>query len=511
MNPQEVQQSLNSMSLVTCAPKVQGDKITLRFSQTPPMEPSVYVVYRQERNHAFYGGEAGNLLQRLTKSLVFILVLASASALAQDYVWRTFAGAMPGGADGPGDQAQFYYPYGMTSDANGNLYVADDLNHTVRKVLPNGSVSTLAGKAGYVGAVDGPGALARFNRPSGVAVDSSGNVYVCDRGNHCIRKISPAGEVTTFAGRLGVSGGNDGSASQARFRQPRGIAVDNNDMIYVADTDSHTIRKILTDGTVSTLAGLSQTTGSSDGLGSLARFNLPVSLCASSGGELFVTDTGNHTIRKVAVTGEVTTFTGLAGQAGNINGGPSVAKFNNPSGVCITQAGDFYVSDRSNRSIRKITSSGDVTTVTGGGGWINGSLGAARFSEPTGITMNANGEIYISDCTNFAIRKIGLDNMVTTLAGRPTWGLGNGNLQSAMFNYAGWGAVTVGLSGRLYIADTFNFAIRQIQGLEVATAAGMVGVAGTADGPSASARFGHLTGITSDALGNVYVSQANNH
>jgi streptogramin lyase len=351
-----------------------------------------------------------------------------------------------------------------------------------------------------------------LNRPSGVAVDSSGNVYVCDRGNHCIRKISPAGEVTTFAGRLGAAGGADGSASLARFRQPRGIAVDANDIIYVADSDSHTIRKILTDGTVSTLAGLSQTTGSSDGLGSLARFNFPVSLCVAPGGELFVTDTFNHTIRKVAVTGEVTTFTGLAGQAGNVNGSSSVAKFNNPSGVCITQAGDLYVSDRFNRSIRKITSSGDVTTVTGGGGWIDGSLSAARFLEPTGITMNANGEIYISDCSNFAIRKIGLDNMVTTLAGRPTWGLGNGNLQSAVFNYAGaWGAVTVGLSGRLYIADTSNFAIRQIQGLEVATAAGMVGVAGTADGPSASARFGHLTGITSDALGNVYVSQANNH
>jgi hypothetical protein len=129
-------------------------------------------------------------------ALWLAMACLSTSVHAQQYVWRTLAGAMPGGADGVGDQAQFYYPYGITSDTIGNLYVADDLNHTVRKVLPNGTVTTLVGKAGSAGGVNGLGSSVRFNRPSGVALDRSGNLYVCDRGNHCIRKITPAGEVT---------------------------------------------------------------------------------------------------------------------------------------------------------------------------------------------------------------------------------------------------------------------------------------------------------------------------
>lgn len=453
-------------------------------------------------------------VKNLLKTLVVIVGFVNAHALAQDYVWRTMAGGQPGGADGTGSQAQFYYPYGITSDTSGNLYVADDLNHTVRKVLPNGTVTTLAGKAGSAGAVNGLGALARFNRPSGVALDSRGNLYVCERGNHCIRKISPSGEVSTFAGMMGFGGSVDGSASQARFRQPRGIAVDANNNIFVADSDNHTIRKILSDGTVSTLAGLSQTTGSSDGLGGLARFNLPTFLCVSSDGNLFVADTSNHTIRKVTIAGEVTTFAGLAGQPGYVNGNTSVAKFNRPSGVFTTDAGDIYVSDSFNGYIRKITSSGDVTAFCGDGvaGWVDGSLDTARFWTPLGITITPIGEIFITDSINFAIRKIGFDNMVTTLAGRPNWGDTDGNAKSARFNFAasGW-AVAVGLNDSLYIADSANFAIRQIQGLEVTTVAGMKGVAGNVNGPAASAGFGSLHGIACDALGNIYVSQANSH
>lgn len=454
-----------------------------------------------------------HVVHSLQRALLAYLIFFSSDIAAQQYAWRTLAGAMPGGADGVGDQAQFYYPSGITSDTNGNLYVADEQNHTVRKVLPNGTVTTLAGKAGSAGAVNGMGALARFNRPSGVALDSSGNVYVCERSNQCIRKISPAGQVTAFAGSLGIAGSADGSASQARFRNPRGIVVDANDNIFVADSDNHTIRKITFDGTVSTLAGLSQTSGSSDGLGGLARFNLPTSLCVSSGGDLFVTDTSNHTIRKVTQGGEVTTFVGLAGQSGNVNGSPSVAKFSRPSGVCITASGNILVSDTFNHSIRRITSSGNVTTLSGAtASWTDGSIASASFSGPIGITTTSNGEIFIADSNNFTIRKVGQDNMVTTLAGRPSWGDADGNSKSARFYLAGAaGAVAVGLNAKLYIADNANYAVRQIQGLEVTTVAGMKGVAANVDGPAASARFYNILGIACDSLGNVYVSQSNSH
>lgn len=406
------------LQLVGCGINLLKSQFVIKTESTMNETPANYRFSKRFHSSKSLFLFAVHSLQR---ALLAYFICFSSDIVAQQYAWRTLAGGMPGGADGPGDQAQFYYLSGMTSDASGNLYVADDLNHTVRKVLPNGTVTTLAGKAGSAGAVNGLGALARFNRPSGVAVDSSGNVYVCDRSNQCIRKISPAGEVTTFAGSLGAAGSADGSASQARFRQPRGIAVDANGVIYVADTDSHTIRKILTDGTVTTLAGLSLTTGSSDGLGSLARFNLPTSLCVSSDGNLFVADTSNHTIRKVTMAGEVTTFAGLAGLSGNVNGDRSVAKFNRPSGVCITASGDLLVSDTFNQSIRRITSSGNVTTLSGAtAGWIDGTLETARFWAPLGITTTSNGEIFIADSLNFVIRKVGQDNMVTTLAGRPT-------------------------------------------------------------------------------------------
>ena len=278
--------------------------------------------------------------------------------------------------------------------------------------------------------------------------------------------------------------------------------MDANDNIFVADSDSHTIRKILSDGTVSTLAGLSLSVGSSDGLGALARFSFPTSLCVSSDGDLFVTDTSNHTIRKVTMAGEVTTFVGLAGQSGNVNGSPLVAKFNRPGGVCITASGDILVSDSSNQSIRRISSSGNVTTLSEGAG----------FSGPLGITVTANGEIYIIDSGNFVIRKIGQDSMVTTLAGRPNWGDADGNTQLARFNFGSAGsAIAVGLNNRFYIADNANLVIRQIQDLEVTTVAGMKGVSGNVNGPATSAKFYNIYGIACDSLGNVYVSQSNSH
>ncbi len=186
----------------------------------------------------------------------------------------------------------------MAVDSSGNVYVADNYNHTIRKITPAGVVTTLAGLAGAFGNADGTNSVARFNTPFGVAVDGSGNVFVGDNGNSTIRKITPAGAVTTLAGLSANLGGDDGTGSAARFEYPRGVAVDSSGNVYVADYYNYTIRKITSGGVVTTLAGLAQAYGSDDGTGSAARFYFPQGVAVDSSGTVYVADTDTQSIRK---------------------------------------------------------------------------------------------------------------------------------------------------------------------------------------------------------------------
>jgi sugar lactone lactonase YvrE len=208
-------------------------------------------------------------------------------------VVTTLAGSagLNGGADGTGSAARFYHPYGVTVDSVGNIYVADRSNDTIRKVTPAGMVTTLAGSAGAYGSADGTGSAAQFNDPSGVAVDSVGNIYVADKSNHTIRRVTPAGMVTTLAGSAGSYGSADGTGSVARFRYPCGVAVDSAGNVYVADTYNHTIRKVTPAGMVTTLAGSAGSYGSADGTGSAAQFDHPSGVAVDSAGNIFVADT----------------------------------------------------------------------------------------------------------------------------------------------------------------------------------------------------------------------------
>ena len=348
----------------------------------------------------------------LAGSLLVGLVLAphalNAAARYEPYAFTRFASTLgsPGSADGPGSAARFWGPVSVASDSAGNVYVADKYNDSIRKITPAGEVSTLAGRAGSYGNADGQGSDARFNGPTGVATDSVGNVYVADNWNHTIRKITPAGDVSTLAGKAGSFGSADGTGSAARFWFPWGVATDSAGNVYVSDFNNNTIRKVTPAGEVSTLAGLAGSGGSADGTGSEALFYGPLGIATDSAGNVYVADW--HSIRKITPVGEVSTLAGVAWGPGTDDGTGSAAQFSFPVGVATDSAGNVYVADTYNNTIRKITPAGEVSTLAGLPGSIgsaDGTGSAARFDQPWGVATDAAGNVYVADTYNNTIRK----------------------------------------------------------------------------------------------------------
>ena len=317
---------------------------------------------------------------------------------------------------------------------------------------PNVMVSTFAGN-GNVGSDDGQGTAASFYIPGGLAIDNSGNIYVADQDNHKIRKITPSGLVSTLAGS-GLSGSKDGKGSEASFNLPAGLAVDLNGNVYVADANNYKIRKITSDGFVSTLAG-SGIKGSANGQGSLASFNLPVRLAVDASGYVYVSDKNNNKIRKITPNGTVSTLAG-SGDFGDDDGLGTVATFYGPNGIVLDADGNIFVADGGNNKIRKILPSGMVTTFAGNlNRGNNDGLGtAARFNIPSDITIDGNGNFYITDAINNKIRKITPDGKVSTLAGSGSFGKSDGEGSLATF-YLPDGLV-IDMSNNLYLTDGSN-------------------------------------------------------
>jgi sugar lactone lactonase YvrE len=340
----------------------------------------------------------------------------------QTYTCTTLAGSAgdSGSADGRGSEARFGGdsdsggPNGVSVDGSGNVYVADSFNYTIRKVTPEGVVTTLAGMIpgikGEGSNVDGIGSAARFFQPTGVAVDSSGNVFVVDSNNFTVRKITPEGVVTTLAGLAGSIGSADGTGTAARFNYAIGITVDHASNLFVADTMNCTIRKITPDGVVTTLAGLAASNGSADGIGSAARFYNPRGIAVDSAGNVYVADTSNGTIRKITPEGVVTTLAGdNEGPVGTADGLGSAAQFYQPWGIAVDRSGIIYVADTGHHTIRRITPEGMVTTVAGLARSIGSDDGmgdTARFQRPNGIAVDNFGNVYVADEANFTIRKL---------------------------------------------------------------------------------------------------------
>jgi sugar lactone lactonase YvrE len=329
-----------------------------------------------------------------------------------------------GSSNGTGTAATFNSPEGVALASDGRRYVADTANHTIRTVGAAGAVATLAGTPGSLGATDATGTAARFNAPSGI-VFANGFLYVADTANHTIRRIAPAnastpGVVTTFAGTAGASGSSDGTGSAARFNSPRGLAADSAGNLYVADTGNHTIRKITSAGVVTTLAGTAGLSGTTNATGSAARFNAPRGLAVDSAGNVYVADTANHALRRITPAGVVTTFAGSPGVSGTATGTGGAARFNSPRGLAIDSAGILHVADSGNHLIRRVTPAGVVTNVAGTAGstgTAGGENTSARFNSPSALVCDPQGyNLYIADTANHGVRRASAYRTLTPVA-----------------------------------------------------------------------------------------------
>lgn len=402
--------------------------------------------------------------------------LTLTTALAQStystpYTFTTIAGTAGniGGNDGTNRSAQLYWPEGIAVGTNGSIYVADNYENTIRKITPVGTnwvVKTIAGTAGNSGGNDGTNGAAQFNEPASITMDGTGNIYVADYGNDSIRKITPAGTdwvVSTIAGT--VNGGSaDGTNGGAQFNEPSGITVDKSGNLYVADAYNSTIRKLAPSGTnwvVTTIAGTAQSYGSADGTNRVARFYGPSSITVDGSGNLYVADTFNYTVRKLAPVGTnwvVTTIAGQVGNSGSTDGTNRSAQFYYSYGITVDGTGRLFVADTYNQTIRKIAPAGTnwvVSTLAGvadgsAGGSADGTGTNALFSYPYAVAVDGVGNLYVGDTLNSTIRK-------GYIAAVPNLTIGFGAPNSVVISWPSLGSYTLQSNGNLATTNWVNY------------------------------------------------------
>ena len=451
--------------------------------------------------NATFGGEMGPPLNSLTG---FLVLDGTGNVYVVDaynyYIRMIMPAEMSNGPQwdvstiGP-DVPFDFPPRGIASDNANNLYVTETQANTIWKLNTLGGIgiATPNWAGGGRGALlDGTGTNAAFLFPMGVAVSPNGYIYVADTGNNAIRKITSAAVVSTVAGFTQSIGSTDGNGNDARFGGPQGVAVDSSGNIYVADTGNKTIRQITSAGVVSAIAGLAGVSGTNDGAGSYARFVYPTGSAVDGAGNLYVTDA--TTVRMITPAGVVSTIAG---------------GFNDPLGVAVDSATNLYVGDTGSGTIRKITLVGT--------NWVVSTIAGSVSSIAIAVDSVSNVYVAAGDCTIRKLTPMGTNWVVNAIAGLAnTWGSADGMGSSARFHFVDdWGGVAVDSSGNVYVADSGNDAIREITPVGtnwvVRTIGGLAGVLGSADGAGSAAFFGYPSGIAVDSTGTIYVADYRNN
>jgi len=423
-------------------------------------------------------------------------------------------GTTPGfsGDNGPATSAQLDVPAGLAVDSTGALYIADLGNQRIRKIA-NGVITTVAGGGSGPGIGDnGPATSAQLAEPAGVAVDSSGNLYIADAFNYRIRKVSN-GVIATVAGNgtPGFSGDNAPAAS-AQLYMPWGVAVDSAGNLYIGDTMNYRIRKV-TNGVIATVAGNGTLGFSGDnGPATSTQLDFPTGVAVDSAGNLYIADTDNHRIRKVS-NGVIATVAGNGKSFFSGDNGPATsAELNYPIGVAVDSSGNLYIADSQNNRIRKV-SNGVITTVAGGGSsglGDNGPATSAQLIDPRSVALDAPGNLYIADYANQRIRKVS-NGVITTVAGNGTPGFAgdNGPATSAQLDYPA--GVALDSAGNIYITDEGN-RIRKVMNGVITTVAGngTIGLSGDG-GPATNAQLNYSFGVAVDSAGNIYIADTRNN
>ena len=460
-------------------------------------------------------------MKRKIYSLLFCAASVVFASSASAQIITTVAGTDSvnfSGDNCPALNGTFHHPRSLTSDAVGNIFVVDRDNQRIRKISASGLLTSVAGSGNYGFSGDGgPATAASFRNPFGVAVDGVGNVYIADEENNRIRKINTSGIITTIAGNGLASYTGDGmQATATALKNPTGVAIDNTGNIYIADRGNSRIRKINTSGIISTLAGNGSFGFSGDGGPAItAELSNCYQVALDGTGNVYFSDQDNLRVRKINSSGIITTVAGngVLGSTGD-GGAATAAAIGLNIGISIDGSGNLYIADWLNSRIRKVSSSGIITTFVGGGsGYVDGSAATSVSITSTGVTASIAGNVFITDNYGGGICKINSFGIITTFGGNgmSSFGGDEGNATAGAFNTPS--DVSIDASGNLYVADATNHRVRKISsGGTITTIAGdgTSGFSGDS-GPATNASLWYPSATCVDPVGNIYIADLTNN
>jgi len=419
------------------------------------------------------------------------------------------------GDSGQATSAELKHPTGIAIDHKGNIYIADLGNNCIRKINAKGRITTVAGTD-----TSGHTIPVKLNYPVSVAVDIKGNLYIADEGNNCIQKIDRKGRITTIAGngKQGYSG-DGGLAINAELGRPTGVAVDNNGNIYIADWLNNRIRKVDASGTISTFAGDGIAGYCGDGEDARkAELITPYAVSTDTQGNVYIADYGNHRIRKVNTKGIISTIAGNGVQNYFGDGGPATnAELNSPSGIAVSKMGIIYCADKSGNFIHKIDTNGIISIIAGNGTkGFSGDGGLSihsQVSSPSLLTIDSVGTLYIADLGNQRIREINNRGIISTIAGCGAIGFSGDGSRATDAKMNAPYSISLNSKGDMLIADFGNQRIRKVDrnGI-ISTIAGNGTIGYTGDGGTATnAQLNYPSDVVEDEAGNIYISDESNN